>query len=621
MVNLPTLDAPSTSGSPAGDGFAQALSRRLQGFDFEGGVVLIQVPQVPLDLIEEDVANSRGYFAYPPQSLLYLSSAFRELGLQTRVLDLNYVVLDAIKRGHAAVLPAWKSALDEALATFENPLVCVSLMFDNTFAEFERVCRHVRERLPRAAVFVGGVAATADPQKILDADLADIVFCHEGEASVGGFYAWLRGTSSVAPMNIVFRDAGGGLREGHMHAGGAVDFDIRDELGKIPIGDYCRQGSLSNFSRMNGLDVPFATILSRRGCRARCSFCGVRNFNGKSVRVRDNEGVLKEMEALHDRHGIRHFDWLDDDLLYDRESIVELFNMIADRLPDVTWAANNGLIASAVKPEILEAMERSHCIGYKIGLESGNPEVLRAIHKPANLESFFTFARLAQNYPSMLVAVNFIMGFPGERFHQMLDSFRVSVHARLDWQNFYVYQHLKNTELYKAIGGASGGLVETEQGKDGQHVSFNPVRAGVFKAETNRLVEGYEIFELDRALEPTREQLREIWFTFNTVANFLKMPALDTDSEVRLKQGVRWMQALQHAYPEDALMGSTLYALQARLGELDTRSLAALKDAAATKLRESPYWQRRDRVFSFSAFLEGARPDIDRRAKAELERS
>ena len=69
---------------------------------------------------------------------------------------------------------------------------------------------------------------------------------------------------------------------------------------------------------------------NRRGCRARCSFCGVRNFNGKSVRVRDNKGVVDEMVKLRTEHGVRHFDWLDDDLLYDRDGIVELFDMIAD---------------------------------------------------------------------------------------------------------------------------------------------------------------------------------------------------------------------------------------------------------------------------------------------------
>ena len=61
----------------------------------------------------------------------------------------------------------------------------------------------------------------------------------------------------------------------------------------------------------------FATVLSNRGCRAQCTFCSVRNFNGVSVRQRSVESVLDELELLKDRYGIGHFVWLDDDLLKD----------------------------------------------------------------------------------------------------------------------------------------------------------------------------------------------------------------------------------------------------------------------------------------------------------------
>ena len=192
---------------------------------------------------------------------------------------------------------------------------------------------------------------------------------------------------------------------------------------------------------MRGIEVPYATVFSRRGCRARCTFCAVRNFHGKGVRVRGIEGVVDEMAYLRDHYGVRHFDWLDDDLLYDRDGAVALFGAIERRLPDVTWAANNGLIAAAVTAEILEAAQASGCIGYTVGLESGNSEVLRQIRKPTSLPRFFAFAELSQHYPKMFVSVNFILGFPEERFGQMVDSFNAAVGARLDWNRFSPISH------------------------------------------------------------------------------------------------------------------------------------------------------------------------------------
>ena len=83
--------AVKTAGSTAD--VATALAARIAGFELESGAILIQVPQVPLELIEPEVAKSRGYFAYPPHALFYLSATFRGLGLETRLLDLNFVFL------------------------------------------------------------------------------------------------------------------------------------------------------------------------------------------------------------------------------------------------------------------------------------------------------------------------------------------------------------------------------------------------------------------------------------------------------------------------------------------------------------------------------------------------
>ena len=54
-----------------------ALDARLHPFNFEKGVLLVQVPQLPLDILETETARGGGYFAYPPQNLLYLAAIFR----------------------------------------------------------------------------------------------------------------------------------------------------------------------------------------------------------------------------------------------------------------------------------------------------------------------------------------------------------------------------------------------------------------------------------------------------------------------------------------------------------------------------------------------------------------
>jgi hypothetical protein len=418
------------------------------------------------------------------------------------------------------------------------------------------------------------------------------------------------------PINITFRaEDGMTLRTEHM-TGGEVDIDLRPQYSKVPTGHYHEIGSLSNFSRMIGTDIPFATVISRRGCRAHCSFCGVRNFNGKSVRVRQVDGVVDEMVFLREQFGVRHFDWLDDDLLYDRDGAVRLFRQIAERLPDVSWASNNGLIAAAVTPEILEAMRDSHCVGYKIGLESGNPEVLRRIHKPTSLDKFFGFADLSQGYPEMFAAINFIMGFPGETFGQMRDSMKAALWGRCDWNNFYFYQHLKNTEMYLTHGAMNWSADDMSGGENQKHViNLNPVRGGGFREYKfdGEWLTAYDVIEHDPAHVPTREQLKEIWFTFNTVVNFLRMPALFTKQQARLDNAILWIEALQEAYPQDPMMPCLLAHLYLRRDGGDSSRRRAASDRAWKNLAPSDYWKARDCQFHFTAFLDGEIPPVDAR--------
>ena len=84
---------------------AKALSDlRAQGrVNLDDGAVLVQLPQVSMDLIEPEVVRNRGYFAYPPLGLLYLSAVLRQKGVDTTVLDLNYLLLTLFSYGARAV--------------------------------------------------------------------------------------------------------------------------------------------------------------------------------------------------------------------------------------------------------------------------------------------------------------------------------------------------------------------------------------------------------------------------------------------------------------------------------------------------------------------------------------
>ena len=591
-----------------------ALRRLTSKYNFESGAVIVQIPQVPTALLETKTALGRGYFAYPPQALFYLSAAFEGIGIPTKLVDLNYTTLDAAQNGSDAD-SAWQSEIEVSLKTFPQPFVCVSFMFDPTWPQLIAVVGHIKKLRPDCAVAVGGVAATADPERVLRHAGADLVFSNEGERPLQEFYRFIREQSAV-PDNISILGENGDVVHSKITTGGDIDLDIRPQYEKLPIARYHLIGSLNNFSRMRGTEIPFATVISRRGCRAKCTFCAVRNFNGRGVRVRATQGVVEEMAYLVEQHGIRHFDWLDDDLLYDHDSAVAMFESSAHRLPGITWAAHNGLFASAVTPALMDAMEKSGCIGFGVGLETGNKEMLKKIRKPARLDKFFQFAALSRLHPKMHYLVNFILGLPTETFSQMLDSFNVATKGALDWNNFFTFQPLKNTDAYLAYGGMDDGRQDEDVVTRGTTMNFNQVRGGNFKIanENGDIATGYEVYSLDPSFIPGQEQRKEIWFTFNYIANFLRMPALFSNEELRLRNGIRWLEALSQAYEENPAIDCVLYYLHGRLGAIAPQKLQEFRANAMKKFAASEYWRYRDQQFQFTGFLDNAVPAVDTRA-------
>jgi hypothetical protein len=104
---------------------------------------------------------------------------------------------------------------------------------------------------------------------------------------------------------------------------------------------------------------------------------------------------------------------------------------------------------------------------------------------------------------------------------------------------------------------------------------------------------GRDIFTLPHDTVPSREQLKEIWFTFNLLTNFFQNRNFAPHGHPH--KIVRWFDAIAQAYPYDASMAAALVRGHRLLGEETTRATYAQQFARL--LGESAYWQRRVREF------------------------
>ena len=192
------------------------------------------------------------------------------------------------------------------------------------------------------------------------------------------------------------------------------EFDLSSYYKQIDIVNYYKYGNLSAFSNLikshTGKAQPSAAVQTKRGCRANCAFCTVRTFNGKGLRLRDLSSVINELRFLY-QEGIRHIEWLDDDLLWDPEYNKKLFSTIRDEFPELIHTASNGLIGVAITPELMQIMSDSGLIAFKIGVESGSSNVIKDIRKPTTLWRLLDKSILISKFPHIFFSANFIIGF------------------------------------------------------------------------------------------------------------------------------------------------------------------------------------------------------------------
>ena len=564
-------------------------------------VLFMQIPQVILDSFNRDTALTGGYYIFPPTGIQYLYESIRHRKLEVRILDLNYEILKRVHTRPDFDHNDWPIILEECLDEFQPSIVGISCLFDVGIAPMLKALKIIRSR-GESIVISGGVIATYEWERLLSNDLCHFVIKGEGENKLNFLL------DRITAKDFGYKETPGiyfQLNGKNYETRGDTDVvevkgNLIDSYKLVNISDYYKYGSLNPFSRReHGTRAPFAAIQLGRGCRAQCSFCAVRDFMGKGVRFRSIEDILDEMSYLITECGVSHFELLDDDPTFYRHEFKALLREIIARNWKIRWSANNGIIAASIDEEMLGLIRDSGCIGFKIGIETGNPELLRKVKKPATHPKFLKFSKMLDNYPEIFVGGNFIVGLPEETFDQMLDSFKFALKVNLDWAAMTVCQIIRGASAFAD----SGEYFENQMKSEGRSVSnFIPSRnsAGGQITHEKEVYKGLDIFGLDPESIPDEEQIKEIWFTFNLTTNYIfnknLLPGGHTD------KFISWVDRVLSSYPKNPYMN--LFVGLAYQIEGNTRRADHYRQKAITFSGESDYWQERFQTFGLSWIME-----------------
>ena len=574
-------------------------------------VLLIQPPDSDKKIFNYLAAKRGRLWNYPPYGLGVLSTQLRDIDIKPEILNLNNEILKAVKENNSSENfdfdKIWQSQLVSKIKEFKPDFIGVTSMFSQSHEITKQLTEFLSNNFSEIPVGAGGVHITNSiiDEKTFEKFVKDFknvkyFFLYEADLSFIEFvksYNSIDDNYNIGQLVIRLPEI---FKKKNKFTYDFIFFKNRlhptsEDINKIPAHDLMetsnvsRFGTIGSFFCLTPAETKISTVLSNRGCRAQCTFCSVRNFNGVGVRRRSTDSVIEELKILHFDYGINHIMWLDDDFLYNPAESIKLFEGILKNKINITWDCSNGVIAAACKDEVIAAAEKSGCIGVNIGMESGNREILKNVRKPGTVENFLKAAEVFRKYQKINARVFLMIGFPNESYRQILDTINVSKEMNLDWYNVSILEPLPNTPIFNSM--VAEGLIDVENLKFSD-IRYNSGGLGKHKQQKRDMLSSdfssaFNVDNIDSI--PPKEKLDDIWAYMNFHLNFKRL-TINSNPEKILQKKLYVKNITDLISPENCL---ALYFL----GYLEKKMYGYASEKTINNLRNTldqhQYWIKR----------------------------
>ena len=336
-------------------------------------------------------------------------------------------------------------------------------------------------------VIMGGPHVTYLPEEALEH--ADFVVRGEGERPLTAFVdAWEKDQDYSAVPNLSYR------RSGLVVHNPLQPF--AKELDQIPAPDF---SLLRKSGRRKIGERTIIPVLTSRGCPFDCSFCSVTGLFGRQYRFRSTDNVIEELRRYNYRRNIIFF--YDDNFAANRKHTRDLLEaMIRERFK-FKWTTQ--VRADVARdPEIIGLMKQAGCHTLFIGLESVNPESLKAMKKEQTIEEITEALKVLRKH-RIHVHGMFVYGFDNDDWQTVKNTVKFAKKARLTSTQFLILTPLPGSEFYNRMTSEKRIAFHDWSLYDAHHAVFQPARfslSGLQKAQIFSHKKFYSLFEQFKSL-------------------------------------------------------------------------------------------------------------------------
>ncbi|MGH7372398.1 MAG: B12-binding domain-containing radical SAM protein, partial [Candidatus Methylomirabilales bacterium] len=267
----------------------------------------------------------------------------------------------------------------------------------------------IRKEFPQAQLMIGGGAFTAFADQLIE-KLPDgtVGILGEGEDAI---LKVLQG-QALEDERYIYRE-GGRIHKGEKHAPALLDALTVD----LPY-------LTSIFPQYHEYVGDCIGVQSKRGCPYDCAFCLYPYIEGKRVRYRPPEMVVRDISQHYHQWGARRFWFTDAQFITGKEAYpqcTEILERILREQLEIEWSGY--IRTSLITAELAKLMVRSGVGDLEVAITSGSQEMLNNLHMGFKLERLYDGCRyLAEAGFRGKVILNYSLNSPKETEQTLLES-------------------------------------------------------------------------------------------------------------------------------------------------------------------------------------------------------
>lgn len=408
-------------------------------------ILLINTPT-----IRDQFVGSDNYF---PLGLLYIATVAKNNNMDVRVLDINNYYYNYKKDFTENELYKYiENNLYKYIKDYMPGIIGIGCTFSGAFKSLKIIAKGIKDAFPNIPIVIGGIHPTIFAREILKKySFIDYVVIGEGEFTFLELVKCIINSKKQAINfidGIAFRENGDIKLNPKTKFINNLDVLPHIDYSTINVEEYKMDTSGWYSPKKIEIGQPFS-IISSRSCPNRCNFCSMWLVHGARPRFRSATNVLDEIEHLYNHYNVRYFEFMDDNMTFDKKRTLEICNGILKRRLNIQFGTPNGLAINRLDKEIIDALVDAGMIWISIAPESGSEYIrIKVMRKPITNEKIYEVVENCARHKHLFIKAFFIIGMPEETHETLEETYKMIKELPFDKIALYFPAPYPGTELF-----------------------------------------------------------------------------------------------------------------------------------------------------------------------------